>query len=336
MKIGIIHTQNEVIKALKSAFLKLRQYHIAWLSFDAQDALVKIQDKPVDIVITELDGAAAFIETTKIPTLLMTDQKFSDNGKLFEAMQKGAVDICTINYEELMQTEELPQSLINKIEHFVLLTTPQEGGLSRTMPLSTSAVIPPLVIIGSSTGGPGALSTLLRTFPTDTPVAVIVVQHVDDTFIQGFAEWLDRNSTIPVEVAKDGMKPVAGKVLVSEASNHLVMTPSRKLEYQVEPADSSYFPCIDIFFQSVAEHWPTPSTAILLTGMGDDGAAGLKQLAEAGWHTIAQEEDSCVVYGMPKAAVELDAAKQILPLEEIGVAVANKIRNQEKENARSH
>ena len=138
---------------------------------------------------------------------------------------------------------------------------------------------------------------------------MVVVQHVDAQFAPDLAVWLRRHCPINVQVATPGCRPLPGTVWLAATNDHLVLTPEGTLEYCHEPARCFYRPSADVLFKSLAERWPSPGVAVLLTGMGRDGGEGLLALRKTGWHTIAQNEATSVVYGMPKAAVELGAAR---------------------------
>jgi chemotaxis response regulator CheB len=174
-----------------------------------------------------------------------------------------------------------------------------------------------LVAIGASAGGPAALATVLGALPADFPAAVIVVQHVDAHMAPGMADWLQQQSSLPVRVAAEGDRPVVGSVLLAATNDHLILKSSERLGYSMEPRDYVYRPSVDAFFQSVSRLWRDDAIGVLLTGMGRDGALGLKALRDQGRHTITQDEASSVVYGMPKAAAKIDAAVDILPLNRI-------------------
>jgi two-component system response regulator WspF len=188
------------------------------------------------------------------------------------------------------------------------------------------------VAIGSSTGGPKALAAILSTLPPIPGVALVIVQHVDAQFARGLATWLDDQTTLRVEVAREGMRPAADTVLVAGTDDHLVLGKDLALHYTPDPRDYPYRPSVNAFFLSLEHYWPRRDVAILLTGMGKDGAQGLAALRQAGWHTIAQDEKSSVVYGMPAAAAELNAAIEILPIEKIAAAVRRKIRRQAQDD----
>jgi chemotaxis response regulator CheB len=172
-------------------------------------------------------------------------------------------------------------------------------------------------MIGASTGGPGALGAILSVLPRDFPAGVIAVQHVDSQFVSGFASWLDEKSLLSVRTARTGDRPIPGVVLIANTSDHLVLDRKGQVTYVSEPCDYPYRPSVNVSFRSAAEAWSKPGVAVLLTGMGRDGARGLLELKSRGWHTIAQDRESSTVYGMPRAAAELGAAEEILPLADI-------------------
>jgi two-component system chemotaxis response regulator CheB len=151
----------------------------------------------------------------------------------------------------------------------------------------------------------------------------VIVQHVDSEFSVGLAEWLQEATGLRVGLAKTGSAPRDGEVLLATSEEHLVMTAAGTLAYSAEPKHAAYRPSIDVLFHSLAEHCTAPATAVLLTGMGRDGALGLKSLRDAGWHTIAQDEASSIVFGMPKAAIELGAAERVVPLDSMAAAIAS-------------
>ena len=179
----------------------------------------------------------------------------------------------------------------------------------------------PLIAIGSSTGGPKALADILSKLPKDLNAAIAIVQHVDAQFSAGLVDWLNQQATLPVKVAVPGDRFERGTVLVAGTNDHLYVKPDLSLGYTPDPIDYPYRPSVDVFFKSLAQQWSRKGTAILLTGMGRDGAEGLSALRLKGWHTIAQNQASCVVYGMPKAAVELNAAVEVLPPDAIVAAL---------------
>jgi len=157
----------------------------------------------------------------------------------------------------------------------------------------------------------------LQKLPKDYKSAIIIVQHVDVQFSQGLADWLDQQINLPVRLAKQGDRPRAGQVLLAGTSDHLVLADNGELRYTKEPKEFPYRPSVDVFWNSLTKNWNGSLVAVLLTGMGRDGAESMLELRRSGAHTIAQDEVSCAVFGMPKAAININAAKQICSIEKI-------------------
>lgn len=176
-----------------------------------------------------------------------------------------------------------------------------------------------------------ALVEVLSHLSSRPPFATVIIQHVDEQFSEGLAQWLTRETGLTVNIAEEGMQPEEGLVLLAGKNDHLIMKKGGGLSYTQDPIDNPYRPSVDVFFTSVATQWVKRSTekglALLLTGMGADGAKGMKALREAGWHTIAQDEASSVVFGMPKAAIAIGGASEVLPLKEMAPAVVNYFQN---------
>jgi chemotaxis response regulator CheB len=174
-----------------------------------------------------------------------------------------------------------------------------------------------LVAIGASAGGPMALARLLSGLPKKFPAAIVIIQHVDERFAMGMAEWLNRGSPLPVRVAKEGERPSAGTALLAGTNDHLTFKAADRIGYTAEPREQPYRPSVDVFFESLTQLWRGDAVGVLLTGMGRDGAKGLRAMRNKGHYTIAQDEATSAVYGMPKAAATLGAAVDILALERI-------------------
>ncbi len=189
--------------------------------------------------------------------------------------------------------------------------------ISETLP---HPAIPRVIAIGASAGGPIALHTILSALPADFPIPIAVVQHMAEGFIEGLVRWLDGSSPLRVRQAEEGQILQPGEVTVAGSATHLVLRRAgdrARVHLEVERGSTPYQPSVDRLFVSVAEHFGAQAVGILLTGMGEDGARGLLQMRQQGARTIAQDEESCLVYGMPRAAVTLGAAEQILPLKAI-------------------
>jgi two-component system chemotaxis response regulator CheB len=177
---------------------------------------------------------------------------------------------------------------------------------------------PLAIMIVASTGGPQAIQTLLRGLGPDVPVPVLIVQHISEGFADGMAAWLSSTCGHHVRIAEHGDAPSAGGVYLAPGDRHLLVTRRGTLALSSAPAVGGFRPSGTLLFESGSEYYGADAVGVLLTGMGEDGAVGLSALRKAGAHTIAQDEASCVVYGMPAAAVGLGAAEQVLPIREIG------------------
>jgi two-component system response regulator WspF len=184
-----------------------------------------------------------------------------------------------------------------------------------------------MVAIGASTGGPKAVAAVLTALPAALDAGVLVAQHMDMAFSSDLAAWLNTQTSLSVALAETGGRPTPGRVHVAIPGKQLALSAVHTYHYLPEPIDSLYRPCIDIVFESLARSCLPPGVAVLLTGMGADGAAGLLALKNRGWFTIAQDESTSAVYGMPKAAKELGAANLVLPLPFIGASVLKHLRN---------
>jgi two-component system chemotaxis response regulator CheB len=175
-----------------------------------------------------------------------------------------------------------------------------------------------LVAIGASTGGPGAIVEILRALPASFRLPIVFVLHINEPFGTSFADWLDGQAGRPVACAREG-DPVAsasGRVVMAPSGRHLTVRDGR-FHLTLDPERHSCRPSVDVLFESISGHYGPSAIACLLTGMGRDGAAGLLRLREAGGMTIAQDESTSVIYGMPHEAALLGAAVKILPLGEI-------------------
>lgn len=178
-----------------------------------------------------------------------------------------------------------------------------------------------LVAIGASTGGPVALKQLLCRLPGDFPVPIVIVQHMADGFLEGMASWLRASCAVPTEIATPTSVLRPGHAYLAPDGMHLRVTAERRLALEAGPPIHGHRPAVGILFASVAEHFGRQSVGILLTGMGKDGSAELKAMKDAGSITIAQDEASCVVYGMPGEAVRCGGATYVMTPEEIGAVL---------------
>jgi two-component system, chemotaxis family, protein-glutamate methylesterase/glutaminase len=271
------------------------------------------------------------------PTPILIVSSSTNRGDLFktyDALAAGAVDVL-----EKPLGDELDDAWERKLIYAVKLVarikviTHPRARLASARGAPSPAVFerrPELpqdgfrgVALGASTGGPAALVDVLRAIPRRLPVPILVVLHIGELFGAAFAEWLGEQTMHSVANVRDG-EPVAsagGRVLLAPPGRHLVVR-NGAFHLTLDPERHSCRPSIDVLFESVAREFGRNVLACLLTGMGRDGATGLLEIRRAGGLTIAQDEATSVVYGMPREAVQLGAAERVLPLGEIGPAIA--------------
>ena len=328
MRIGIVNDVRAACEALRRVVDSLPDHEVIWTAGDGVEAVALARrDRPdlilMDLLMPHMDGAQAtrqIMANAPCAILVVTATVSGNISLVYDAMGYGALD--AVDTPMLGPGGEVSgaRALIDKIGIIAKLVgsgEPRRG----TRP-AAAAGPPRLVVVGASTGGPKAVSDLLLPLPRDWNAAVVVVQHVDVAFVQGLAKWLGDRTGRPVRVAEHGQTPQAGDVLLAGTNDHVALTRSGTLEYRVEPRDVFFRPSVDVFFESVAEHSPHPGVALLLTGMGRDGARGLLALRRRGWHTIAQNEASSVVFSMPKAAIDAGAACEVLPVDQMARVIA--------------
>jgi two-component system response regulator WspF len=288
----------------------------------------------MDMIMPVMDGVEAtrrIMRATPCPILVVTATVEGNAGKVFEALGAGALDAVATPGIGPDGRAVNAEPLVRKIQDIGVI-----AGIGRTSalhPPSTPAQaagtprIPPIVAIGASTGGPQALATVLQSLPRPMSYPVVIVQHIDPAFAPGLANWLERETRHHVEVAQSGDALSPGRILVAATSDHIVVDGAGRLGYTAEPREQPYRPSVDVFFDAVGRAKASSGVAVLLTGMGRDGASGLARLRAAGWHTIAQDKATSVVWGMPGAAVEIGAAVETLPIGDIGGAIAARMRS---------
>jgi two-component system chemotaxis response regulator CheB len=179
-----------------------------------------------------------------------------------------------------------------------------------------------LVAVAASTGGPAVLATILRALPATTPVPILVVQHITAGFDAALTTWLDETTPLRVRLAADGQPVAPGEVLIGPSGTHLGLSDATRVELRPGPPVAGHRPSADYLFASVARVLGRRAVGVVLTGMGSDGAAGLLELRRAGGRVLAQDEASCVVPGMPAAAVAAGAVHEVVPLDQLAARIA--------------
>lgn len=327
MKIAIVNDLRLAVEVLRRALAGVPELEVCWVAQDGAEAVRRCGEQRPDLILMDLlmpvmDGVEAtrrIMAATPCPILVVTASVGGNFARVYEALGAGALDaVATPSFTSDGEIAGRTDLLL-KIATLQTLTgaakpapwPPAEPAAARIR----HGRLPPLLAIGASTGGPKALATLLAQLPADFPAAVVVVQHLDHHFVPGLADWLAQSSPLSVAPLTETGRLLAGHVWLAAADAHLVLDEhTLELRFSAEPSDVSCRPSVDVFFHSIARQTGLRGCGVLLTGMGRDGAAGLLALRRAGFYTIAQNEASSVVWGMPKAAVELDAADAVLPL----------------------
>ena len=330
MRIAIVNDMLLAVEALRRVVTSVPDYEIAWVAWDGAEAVEKCAADTPDVILMDLimpvmDGVEAtrrIMAASPCLILVVTATVGGNTAKVFEAMGYGARDAVNTPVLGGDGRVEGGATLLAKIATLGKLLDPKPRQEPLRHPSTTAHAptrsLPPLVAIGASTGGPAALAHILSGLPARFPAALVIIQHVDVQFAAGLADWLQAQTSLTVRLAREGCRLEVGTVWLADTNDHMVLTPQHTLSYVADPRDYPYRPSVDVFLKSLvkngAEHWPAKAAGVLLTGMGRDGAEGLAVLRRAGWYTIAQDQASSVVYGMPKAAAEVSAAMQILPL----------------------
>jgi two-component system chemotaxis response regulator CheB len=299
-------------------------------------------------VMTGLDATEQIMAHCPTPILVVSSSY--NRGELFktyDALAAGAVDVLEKprGDEPDGEWEQRFRSAVKLVSRIKVITHPRArlGAYGRvSVPAPVRAPEPRLgagrgeteiVALGASTGGPAALVTVLRALPIPFPLPVIIVLHLDAPFGLAFADWLAQQTRHQVSYPADGdlVRSFAGRVAMAPPGQHLTIA-SRRFYLTSAPPRHSCRPSIDVLFESVSREYGASVAAALLTGMGRDGAAGLLEIRKAGGVTIAQDETTSVVYGMPREAVLLGAAERVLPLQSIGGVLAALPRSGEGSN----
>lgn len=291
----------------------------------------------MDVEMPVLDGISALRQIMKqhpCPVLMISSLTREGAQATVEALQAGAVDFIPKQSSYVsLEITKVQHDLIEKVK---TITRSRSRWYQRTtaaapIPRTPAVHFPEaqIVVIGISTGGPFALQRLIPALPFDLPVPVAVVQHMPPHFTRSLAERLDAASPLHVVEAENGMPVQAGTVYLAPGGKHLTFRHSAGgslVQTPEQPSDTLHRPSVDVMFESAEAAYSGRVLSVVMTGMGKDGLQGVKAIKQHGGKLIAQDEASCVVYGMPRAVVDAGLADAVLPLEAIADAVARAVR----------
>lgn len=349
VKVLLVEDSPVVLAILKKILATTPEVEVVGTASNGQEALEKIPDLQPTVICTDLhmrkmDG----LEFTKqvmakhpVPILVISSSvQKNDTSTIFQLLQAGAIDVFP---KPAMGTpsdyDRIKQELITKIKVLSGVsvftkplkqptpsTTAQpliQGRISGS-PSGLKASIR-MVVVGASTGGPQALQKLFSQLPSHFPAPIICTQHISEGFLAGLVNWLATECQVKVKIAQDGEIPSPGTIYFAPEKCHLEINSFGKFTYNCSTGIvDGHCPSVTVMFKSAAQFYGRSMMGVLLTGMGKDGATGMHAIAQAGGTTIAQDEASSIVFGMPKEAIALGAAQHILPIQSIAPFVLNR------------
>ncbi|GHV68036.1 chemotaxis response regulator protein-glutamate methylesterase [Spirochaetia bacterium] len=271
----------------------------------------------MDIEMPVMNGLQAITEIKKIMSTPIVVISTHDTAKMaYDAVVKGALEFYAKDIFTSRMSEDQREQILGTLKHIT--------GIKGRIPVRRETVEQPViaarsiggVVIAASTGGPKALNQLFAGLPKDFPVPVMLVQHNSSGFDRGFVQWLDGYTPLEVCLVEEGTRPARGKIHVAPTDRHLLLGRAGFILDDGEPIHNQK-PAADALFKSAAARYGESVISVVLTGMGSDGADGTRYIKQAGGITIAQDESSSMVYGMPRAAAETGCVDLTLPLDAI-------------------
>ncbi len=328
------------------------QIEVVGTAMDGVLGLRKIDDLHPDVVTLDLemprmDGMETLRQITKkyhVPVIIVSALTTEGATATFKALALGALDFVAKPRDAASaHMDEIAEDLIKKIKvasktKWRALKVPEPAPHAPVQKATTRPRQSPsrVVAIGVSTGGPNALQYLLSQLPGDFPGSIVVVQHMPEGFTDMFARRLNECCAIDVKEAQSGDLLIAGRALICPGDRHIKvrrMSLADTVVLSDDPRINGHRPSVDVLFRSVASELGSRAIGVLMTGMGDDGAAGMGLIKESGGLTIAQTEESCVVFGMPKAAIERGFAMRVVPLDSLATVLMNQCGNEKLASA---
>ena len=312
---------------LRQVFTKDDRFSVVAEAIDGQKAVEACRAFHPDLIIMDInmpvmDG----IKATKIiksepnspPVVIFSTADASAAG--YNAIDVGAVEII-----KKPEYRDMDEAFFKRFCDKLALIGKKRGNNVETRAVSKNpnAKNYKIVLIGASTGGPQAIQRVLKDMGSPFPLPILITQHIDKTFDKNFARWLAETTHHNVVLAEEGVKPEAGMAYLAPAGTHLEMSANGTLHLSNSERVHFLRPAVDPMFLSVGRVLGKKTFAVLLTGMGNDGAEGCVAIKNSGGYTVAEAASSCVVFGMPKAAIMAGGASAILPLGEIGTFVKN-------------
>jgi two-component system, chemotaxis family, protein-glutamate methylesterase/glutaminase len=330
-----------VRKILGEEISKFPDFEVVGSAIDPYDAREKIYQLQPDIITLDLemprmDGLSFLARLMKfhpLPVVVVSSMAMEGSKAAMDALQLGALEIVPKPGSQF-SVPDVGRNLIHALRAAAAVSIDKLK--ARHVSDSAPALSAPLlqtghkvVAIGASTGGTQAIEAVMRDMPADAP-GTVIVQHMPQTFTRAFAERLDKICRMKVREAQNLDDVTPGIALIAPGDKHMVLSRNgARYQVRVKEGPRVHFqrPSVDVLFQSIANNSGQNAIGVILTGMGADGARGLLAMHDNGAHTIAQDEKSCVIFGMPKEAIALGGVDQILPLSQIGRAILARVIN---------
>jgi len=342
----LVADDSDLARALICAILLTdREIAIVGEAVNGREAVEKVKVFKPDIVTMDiempvlngLDAIEQIMADHAVPILVVTTR--GDAHTAYAAISKGALDLVVKPDVNLEEAHEFIQriKLLSKIKVITHINGRRSAREKNVvpMPAPTGELSDRIVAIASSTGGPEALSVILSALPGSFPCPIVIAQHNSDGFIPGMVEWLRRISGVNVKVAEEGETLLPGTAYVSPSEKNMEITPARKVALIERQLKDIYHPSCDRLLQSVALAYNAKSIGVILTGMGNDGARGMQQIRNAGGATLAQDEKTSIVFGMPKVAIDSGCVDKIVPLDEMSNQILSLIADSREEKNRA-
>jgi two-component system, chemotaxis family, protein-glutamate methylesterase/glutaminase len=312
-------------------------------AIDGDFAISKIEQLKPDVVTLDIDmprmdgitTLSQIVQKHTIPVVMLSSLTTRGAALTMKALEMGAVDFICKPKGGASGVLEMANELVAKVK---------QAAESKVMPVTAPPLLRPdrkkraqssrtdgtgkIVAIGASSGGPHALRYLLPRIPADFDAGIVIVQHMPESFTAMLARWLDEICELEVREARDGDLAIPGRALIAPGSAHLKV---RKRPLGAEAVltrgelVNGHMPSVDVLFKSVAEQYGGDSIAVIMTGMGSDGALGTGEVKKAGGHTIAQDKDSCAIFGMPKVAITKGFIDHVIPLSEMAAYLVSRV-----------
>lgn len=317
-----------------------KDIQVSFTARDGAEALRKLATKKPQVILLDLEmptmDGLTFIEEVvkqdKLVPIIVVSSFTQDGAKVvLDALENGALDFLPVSQANPEQLTEFKETLVSKIR-IAAKSDPQKSiikNIDKLRPRKKSITAPHassrVVIIGSSTGGPNVVQSILCSLPSDLPAGILVVQHMPKEFTGPFAKRLDENCDFIVKEAEDGDVIKDGTVLVAQGGSHMIVLPNMRIKLVQGPKRFGVKPAVNMTMVSGSEVFGSNTVGVLLTGMGHDGAFGMKTIKKRGGKTIAQDSSSSVIYGMPKAAVDLRAVDKSLAKDKIAQGILEEV-----------